>query len=916
MDTADHDQEAFDKISEEFAAAIRLGKKPSIDDWVATHKDRDGQLRQLLTSVAMIEGLKDSSSSNSRHESESFSFATPTQLDEYQIIGEIGRGGMGIVYEAIHQSLGRRVAIKVLASRMLGDEKNLTRFRREARAAARLRHSNIVPVYGVGQADGLHYYVMDFVKGQSLREWVQSASDDSAITKRASTRKLESSRDVDTSHENPASDSTEWKHHDLVSNQSTDSHFRWVANIGSTVCDALQYAHDQGVLHRDIKPANLLLDQQDVVWIADFGLAKLHDPNEMTETGDIVGTPQYMSPECFEGKFDAQSEIYSVALTLFELLTRHPAIDGKNPAEIVRRSTTGEVISPRKHDPSIPRDFETILMKALSVDPQSRYASAGQMRDDLNRFMRNEPIAARPIGYLERTGRWIRREPLAAGLTLATFASLVTMLSVAAVAYIKTASALGVAETSQRSAEQSLVERTAALSLAKQQRLRAETNLQVAVQAFDQIMQNVAGRGVELDAEYLGELADSTSPTVSAADAELLQTLLGFFDELAAKNDEDLRSVSADAYRRVGDIYQRLGKLQEADTAYARSLVLYDALAQQQPQSISLIVTQAEILNEQAVIAALRGQRLRCGRLYRVTTDRLGDSELAMQSADGRFQLARAQMIFTSINSLSGLDGGGRRPPGRGPEGRLPIHRPGGPPPLRGGETADAATEAIETLKTLVDEFPDHLEYQLTLSRAYRNASKIASRHRRPAGARMSFRQSINMLDDILQKEPHSERIRYELAKTLASSEVGGVDNLVHATRANRVCDGLLDQNPDVIRYQALKAHILGKMAGLHRRMGNEQLAVKTLTSQLSIERELTKIAPGVPAYRISLSQTLEALSAMNAKNGDPTTAVANLNEAIMHLEQTTTRNKNASGVARPHLERLRTKLDDLRERS
>ena len=336
------------------------------------------------------------------------------------------------------------------------------------------------------------------------------------------------------------------------------------------------------MLHRDIKPANFLIDRRGDIWIADFGLAKLTEPQSITMTGDIVGTPQYMPPESFDGNYDVKSEIYGVGLTLYELLTRRPAIEGRNPGDVIRKATCGVTVPPRKINARIPRDLETIVLKSLAHDPRARYVTAASLGNDLQSFLADRPISARRSNLLERAMRWSRREPTVAMLTFVTFALLLALAAVSAVGYFRTKDALDVAQAAKRSAESSLEQRTAALETADQQRLRAEKNLHVAIAAFDQVMRNIADRGIESDAEFLGEVTDTTSPNVTPEDAMLLQSLLGFFDELAANNSEDLLVESAVAARRAGDIYQRLGRLREADRAYTDALDRYRRLAQRE----------------------------------------------------------------------------------------------------------------------------------------------------------------------------------------------------------------------------------------------------------------------------------------------------------------------------------------------
>jgi WD40 repeat protein/serine/threonine protein kinase len=388
------------------------------------------------------------------------SAGVPEELGDYRIVREIGRGGMGVVYEAEQQSLGRRVALKVLLGNAAQDTKMLARFRRESRAAAQLHHTNIVPVHEVGEEDGLCYYAMQFIRGQALDEVFRElqhlrASSVNGTAKEGPTDPLAQS--LWTGKFASAGSASETLDHepglarstaattprraelsaalpDRSELSSVTSNYRRfcnnVARLGLQAAEALAYAHGRGVIHRDIKPANLLLDTTGVLWISDFGLAKTQDP-ALTETGDVLGTLRYMAPERFRGECDTQADVYALGLTLYELLVLRPAFDGTDRLRLVEQIGRQEPARLRILDPRIPRDLETIIMKAIEKDPRRRYPSAEAMAGDLRRFLADEPILARRTSPLERLGRWGRRNPLVAGLIAAVV--LVTALGFAGV---------------------------------------------------------------------------------------------------------------------------------------------------------------------------------------------------------------------------------------------------------------------------------------------------------------------------------------------------------------------------------------------------------------------------------------------------------------------------------------------------
>jgi WD40 repeat protein/serine/threonine protein kinase len=353
----------------------------------------------------------------------------------------IGRGGMGAVYEAVQESLGRHVALKVLPAEALLDPVRFERFRREARAAAQLHHTNIVPVFGVGEADGRHFYAMQFISGYPLDavlDEVRRHKEKSPAKAPRLVVELTAAFRTRTSAAFPSLGSAptmadkpiEWKlgpgeasdcNSSISSILSDGDRPYWttVARLGSHAADALAYAHGQGILHRDIKPANLLLDHQGTVWVTDFGLAKSNDVDNLTQQGDIVGTLRYMAPERFDGDGDHRADLYALGLTLYELLTLKPAFHHENRAKLIEQVTAASPPPPRTINPAIPRDLETIVIKAIQRDPALRYQSAADLGEDLRRYIEDRPIRARRATKTEQTVRWCRRNPVVAALVAA-----------------------------------------------------------------------------------------------------------------------------------------------------------------------------------------------------------------------------------------------------------------------------------------------------------------------------------------------------------------------------------------------------------------------------------------------------------------------------------------------------------------
>jgi WD40 repeat protein/serine/threonine protein kinase len=392
----------------------------------------------------------------------------------FRIVREVGRGGMGVVYEAEQKSLGRRVALKVLAAGSLPDANQVRRFERGAKAAARLHHTNIVPVFGVGCRDGRHYFVMQFIVGSGLdavlddlrrSRWARSEGRPAAVpAPRAGRAAGPTAGEVASSFvtgrfagDGPippgrivtdaivgepaaappplssAADSPSIVLPDTSEVSASDldrRYYRSVARIGIQVAEALADAHGQGILHRDVKPSNLLLDECGKVWVADFGLAKSSEADDLTHTGDILGTVRYMAPERFSGQCDARSDLYSLGLTLYELVALRPAFEAPDRHALIERVLHEEPQRLKKLAPAVPRDLETIIAKASARDPAGRYATATALAEDLKRFVEDRPIRARRVSAAERLVRWCRRNPWIAGSMGVAAAALMAALVV------------------------------------------------------------------------------------------------------------------------------------------------------------------------------------------------------------------------------------------------------------------------------------------------------------------------------------------------------------------------------------------------------------------------------------------------------------------------------------------------------
>ena len=494
MVDTEHDADSADlvaRVVEEYFECLRNGEAPELDEFVERYPAISDILRTVIPGLQATEQPTKST----------VALLTRKSLGDFRIVREIGRGGMGVVYEAEQVSLGRRVALKVLLDQVAASSRQRNRFQREARSAARLHHTNIVPVFGVGEDGDTDYYVMQLIQGKGLDQvlielrrlrnrevpggssgnsldssqgirsqiaqslWrggfgdVSSFMNDELIAADHPETMAESARPPETdSDSSPTNPSSAGKEYSVMSSSSPGSlslsdsqlsvtgptsssrdsrhqpYWDSVARIGLQVARALDYAHEHSVLHRDIKPSNLILDGSGTVWVSDFGLAKVLDQQDLTNTGDVLGTLRYMPPEAFQGQADQRSDLYSLGITLYEMLVLRPAFDQKERHLLISQVVEASLDRLESIDPSIPRDLATIVHKAIEPDPTHRYQSAKEMAEDFASFLADEPIRARRISSIERAARWSRRNrgmtlalsSIAALLLLGTVASMIS----------------------------------------------------------------------------------------------------------------------------------------------------------------------------------------------------------------------------------------------------------------------------------------------------------------------------------------------------------------------------------------------------------------------------------------------------------------------------------------------------------
>jgi serine/threonine protein kinase len=411
------------EVVEAYMQELDAGKKPDRQAYIGRYPELAEQVRTCLEGLEIVQaGVHSTRDSQAREVSWQSSDYVGKPLGDFQIVREIARGGRGVVYEAVQLSLGRRVALKVLPFAATVDERQLQRFKIEAQAAALLHHTHIVPIHAVGCERGVHFYAMQLIEGQSLAVVIDELRGKGGAPRSAegegSTVDLYAPRLAKSA---PAVAPTTVKSMTGTSDTLTGgatiaskTYIRRVARLMVQAAQALDHAHEAGVIHRDIKPGNLLLDGKGEVWITDFGLAQLQADHSVTRSGDLVGTLRYMSPEQTSSQrtmLDHRTDIYSLGATFYELLTLEPPLDATTHHELLFQILHTEPKPLRQKNPAAPRELETIVHKALRKSPSERYRTAGELAADIERFLKDEPIHARPPSLVERTRKWARRHP-------------------------------------------------------------------------------------------------------------------------------------------------------------------------------------------------------------------------------------------------------------------------------------------------------------------------------------------------------------------------------------------------------------------------------------------------------------------------------------------------------------------------
>ncbi|MEX2091300.1 MAG: serine/threonine-protein kinase [Pirellulales bacterium] len=745
-------QDRLARILDYYLVAMELGSPIDPEELLARHPEDAVQLRGYLSGLELFHAAAVAPQPISLV---SGKLGPEQTIGDFRLIQEIGRGGMGVVYEAEQVSLRRRVALKILPFTAGHDEKQISRFKNEAQAAAQIKHPNIVPVFAVGEQNGVHYYAMQLVEGQSLTTMLAdmhhgsppSTVGSTAPNYRRTTRGAAtiSAANVDRQHD---------KHLACpeMSAGGTSDHLRVVARLGVQAAIALHAAHDFGIVHRDVKPSNLLIDDQGKLWVTDFGLARCREHAGLTQTGDVLGTMRYMSPEQALGRgglIDHRTDVYSLGVTLYELATlHHPAGDATDAQLLWDRRRFAS--KPLRHwNRHIPVDFQTIILKAIAEFPHERFATAQEFADDLNRFLEGKPILASPPSLVCRVGKWARRHR---GVVYAAAVILLVAFVGQTVNNLLLAKQTGETERALAAAQENLHQARAVLD--------------------------------RFGARYAEQLA--AIPGAEGVRSQMLEESLKFYQQFETQTADDpsLKSDLALAYNRMGTLSEKLGNSEEALTRHLAARKLWESRIAEEPansesaRNLALCENNIGLLlaefgrGPEAVESLEHAQRMQKELLGKTAKSAILATELATTSNNLGLVLRQAGRRSEAVEQFRAA---------------IAMQQPL-TDNISGNETAlrvlaasysnlgslhdatevDAAAEyyhkAITLQRQLVESNPINRLYQGDLARTYNNLGFVFARSQNWQNAELCYLDAVKIQEHLVKQSPLAGSYTRDLA--------------------------------------------------------------------------------------------------------------------------------------------------------
>ncbi|MBB3208131.1 hypothetical protein FHS27_003958 [Rhodopirellula rubra] len=797
--TGDQKNQLADLL-DEYMSALESGLPPSVESLTRSNPELRDALRDCVDGLENLHQLAVRSPAPRLIADKD---STAHRLGDFELHEEIGRGGMGVVYRATQLSLRRTVAIKLLPLASILDQQKLTRFQHEAEAAACLQHPNIVPIFAVGCERGTHFYAMQYVAGDSLDKVIERGK-------------------------TPA----------------THDGWRAVVTQAIAVAEGLHAAHELGIIHRDIKPSNLIIDSEGKAWISDFGLARVQNDVSLTQSGDVIGTMRYMSPEQTRGEsaiVDGRADVYSLGATLYEVLSGKPAHDGVDAPAILRQIDEDSVVSLQTHCRDIPRDLDTVVAKAMAKRRDDRYETAQKFADDLRRVLAGEPTIARPPTLLDHCVRYAVRYQ---GLVAAGTVIGLLMIAGFAIGTVLLAAEKRVSDTNAT---------------------KAINNLIVAREAIDGLGSKVA------------ELLDDI-PAANAARQRLLLQVLGYYQRLESESDassatnREQQLDLAITYGKIGTIKGELGQNADAIKALIRSEELLEEVARNDPRNddiqLQWSVSQNNLAERYARSGDLDAATSWFGKaiVNQTRLHSLGNESSTRELATTLNNLGQmlsdtenvdeAQTVYqraielleknedeeklrsTIQSNLAGVLV--KRDPSqasvlarRSLGGQLDrLNRDRG--------DAQAATQVVLTLNTLA------------------TAQAEQSRHR---DAITSLRQAIDISEQLRARWPDQQTFRRDLGISLnhlglSLAAIGDLElSRESFLRANEHASALREAFPDDAEVHSMTGGILNNLGFLCEQLGDRRQAEEYYDEAISHQQLAVDLAPQVPRYRIFLQK-------------------------------------------------------------
>ena len=837
-------QDRLARILDDYLVAAEQGAPISPDELLLRHPEDAKYLRGYLSGLQKFHAA---AVEMKPHRPLFIGKLQPAQIiGDFRLLREIGRGGMGVVYEALQISLQRRVALKILPFTAGHDDKQIHRFRNEALAAAHVEHANIVPVYAVGEDNGVHYYAMQLIEGQSLATLpaeiqphaAQSTAESTAANCHHSTWPNENGN-------TPVSTPAPPVIHPIISRSGTTSdRVREITRLGIQAAEALHAVHEIGIVHRDVKPSNLLVDGQGKLWVTDFGLARCREHAGLTQTGDVLGTMRYMSPEQSLGRgrlIDHRTDVYSLGVTLYELATGHHPAGDLSDAELLFIRAPFQQKSMRHWNSTIPRDFETVVMKAIAEFPNERYATAQEFADDLRRYLEGRPILASRPSLMNRAGKWARRHR---GLVYAAAAILLV----------------------------------AVIGQSINSLLLVRKNREIA-NALVAVRDSLHDRGAVLD-RFSTQLVDQLAaiPGAEGVRYQALEDSLALYQrfEEQAAGEPALATDLALAYSKMGTLSEKLGKSSVALAKHLAARDLWETLVASEPSNAEYSLNLAMCHNNVGLLLAdlsRGGEALESLQSAQRVLQKMTEDEQESEAAQTALATTYSNFGLVMRHRGDHTAAAEKFRNAIALQEWLVTQSPDSEEALRGlaanynnlASLSDTSTpetavkvyrQAIEIQRRLANKWPANRIYQGDLARTYNNVGFLLVRQQDLHTGELSYRKAVEIQENLLKASPLAASYRRDLA--ISYNNLGMVqsqdDRLADAEASFRRA---LELQQSLLNVQTDDAKTLSDMGGIYNNLGllfdrqNRLVdAEAAFQKAISLQRKAFDAAPDVARYR------------------------------------------------------------------